>query len=548
MLAKVEYGGVQKYIKIPHIDEIFDFQKFLQEVLDKFSLQAQLVADGVLGLTDTSETEVDGDTFDELVKSGVKNFKVGYRQYPVTDISVEESDPCVMLVPSPASLADPPPSPASTPDSAAQSPASSISSDSTIILPPTKHRKTARKDLDRDEARQRVETALSSNPKGEEIFKEYKKTKTLSVVTRKQMVNILVAEMVETHGRVPPMHVRASYALGIVTLFPYLQDPYSKHGYEHYYDPEANTGYLAWRLKTVQRNTHDGFRECSRPDYQDSPKTQRECLLTGDQLLGEECREALSIMRHSTDISVVGEKMRATFDYRQKLVHDQDATASVLDVFPRFLDIPGLIEQDFCMMFGDHVSGRFLARWSSDFKHRVITECQSLPSSPYVDELLAASDLEVENDYGWDSDMSALLLLLHLLPPTSKGQKKAPKMSSAQATNHVVRFIKEGASLSTFLEKVDGRQPFLLGIGEQRKKITRFFIVVDQKALPCKALTSVAAFDVLFKTHYVFSLSYDDALSAFYTFIQTTIYNIDVGTTKETPRVKELRAKLLQDH
>lgn len=27
------------------------------------------------------------------------------------------------------------------------------------------------------------------------------------------------------------MHVRASYALGIVTLFPYLQDPYSKHGY-----------------------------------------------------------------------------------------------------------------------------------------------------------------------------------------------------------------------------------------------------------------------------------------------------------------------------
>ncbi|XP_027137162.1 uncharacterized protein LOC113746307 [Larimichthys crocea] len=240
---------------------------------------------------------------------------------------------------------------------------------------------------------QRVETALSSKP-------EYDKTKTLSVATRKQMVNILVAEMIETYGRIPPMHVRASYALGIVTLFPYLQDPYSKHGYEHYYDPQANTGYLAWRLKTVQRNTYDGFRECSRPDFQDSPTTQRESLLTGDQLLGEECREAVSIMRHSTDKSVVKEKMRVTFDYRQKLVHNQDATASVLDVFPRFLDTAGLIEQDFSMMFGDHVSGRFLARWSSDFKHRVITESQSLPSSPYVDELLAASNLEVENDYG----------------------------------------------------------------------------------------------------------------------------------------------------
>lgn len=114
---------------------------------------------------------------------------------------------------------------------------------------------------------------------------------------------------------------------------------------EHYYDPQANTGYLAWRLKTVQRNTHDGFRECSRPGFQDSPTTQRESLLTGDQLLGEECREALSIMRHSTDKSVVKEKMRATFDYRQKLVHDQDATASVLDVFPRFLDTAGLVRK-----------------------------------------------------------------------------------------------------------------------------------------------------------------------------------------------------------
>ncbi|XP_030267473.1 uncharacterized protein LOC115578579 [Sparus aurata] len=390
---------------------------------DKFSLQAQLVTEGVLSLTDTSETEVDADTFDELVKSGVRNFKAGYRQYPITDVAItlDESDSSVLPDPSasPASLPDPPASPASTPDFTAQSPASSISSDSTIILPTTKNRKRAMKDLDRDEARPRVETALSSKPKGEEIFKEYDKTKMLSVATRKQMVNILVAEMIETYRRIPPMHVRASYALGIVTLFPYLQDPYSKHGY---------------------------------------------------------------------------------------------------------------IEQDFSMMFGDHVS--------------VITECQSLPSSPYVDELLAASDLEVENDYGWDGDMSALLLLLHLLPPTSKGQKK----TAAQAANHVVRFIKEGASLTTFLDKVDARQPFLLCIGEQKKKIARFFIVVDQKAIPCNAQTSVAAFDALFKTHYVFSLSYDEALSAFYTFIQTTIYNIDVGTTKETPRVKELRAKLLQDH
>ncbi|XP_078798880.1 uncharacterized protein LOC144990115 [Oryzias latipes] len=353
--------------------------------------------------------------------------------------------------------------------------------------------------------------------------------------------------MTSAYGRIPPISARTSYALGIVTLFPYLQDPYSKNGFEHYYDPDANSGYLAWRLKTVQRNTNVGAHLRSRPEYQESPRTKRDSLLIDGQLFGEECREALSIIRHSTDKSVIKEKMRATFEYRQKLIHDQDATLSVFEVFPRFLDTPELIDQDFSMMFGDEVSGRFLAKWPSYFKNKVIAASQRLPSSSYLEELLASMDPKAENYFGWDSDISALLLLLHLLPPTSKGHKKSAKISSAQAAHRLVRFVKEGASLNTFLEKVDVRQPFLLCVGEQRKEIRRFFIMVDQKPIPCSALTSVAAFDVLFKAHFVFSISYDEALSSFYAFIQTTVYNIDVGNTKESPRVKELRARLLQE-
>lgn len=43
---------------------------------------------------------------------------------------------------------------------------------------------------------------------------------------------------------------------------------------------------------------------------------------------------------------------------------------------------------------------------------------------------------------GWDSDLSSILLLLHLLPPTSRGQKKTTKISSAQATSRLVRYLK----------------------------------------------------------------------------------------------------------
>ena len=56
--------------------------------------------------------------------------------------------------------------------------------------------------------------------------------------------------------------------------------------------------------------------------------------------------------------------------------------------------------------------------------------------------------------------------------------------------------------------------------------------------LSCKAMSSVSAFDELFKAHYVFGISYDPPLNG----LQTTIYNTDVGLS----HIKDLRAKLLR--
>ncbi|XP_056270660.1 uncharacterized protein LOC130193879 isoform X2 [Pseudoliparis swirei] len=145
---------------------------------------------------------------------------------------------------------------------------------------------------------------------------------------------------------------------------------------------------------------------------------------------------------------------------------------------------------------------------------------------------------------GWDSDLSSILLLVHLLPPTAKGPKKSPKISSHQAIK-LVRYLRIGASVETFLESLEPGQPILLCVGEEKNNIQRFYVIVDHKAIPCKAQTSLAAFDELFKAHFIFSVHYHESLNSFYTFIQTTVFNIDVGSTKESPRVKELRARLL---
>lgn len=101
-------------------------------------------------------------------------------------------------------------------------------------------------------------------------------------------------------------------------------------------------------------------------------------------------------------------------------------------------------------------------------------------------------------------------------------------------------------SLEDHLITTEGNpQPYLLATGTSIAQVSSFYIVLDRKLLPCQSCTSMGAFDELFKAHFVFSVKYDDALSSLYTFLQTTLYNIDIGRTDETPRVKELRARLL---
>ncbi|XP_010773028.1 uncharacterized protein [Notothenia coriiceps] len=156
---------------------------------------------------------------------------------------------------------------------------------------------------------------------------------------------------------------------------------------EHYYDAGGGSVYLAWRIKTVQRNTAvQSRRSYPSTTYQDGPKSKRDFLLTCEQLTGEECREAISFMKHSADESVVKEMMKTTFQCRQAMTRDQQASSTVLDVFPRFLDVLGVVDQDFTMMLGEEISGKMLSRWPTFFKPRTLADCKNLHSNVHVDD------------------------------------------------------------------------------------------------------------------------------------------------------------------
>ncbi|KAK3521201.1 hypothetical protein QTP70_000770 [Hemibagrus guttatus] len=322
------------------------------------------------------------------------------------------------------------------------------------------------------------------------VLEEYEVTGILSDSRRRQMVTILAAHMVETEGRIPQQATKEKYALGIVTLFPALKGPISTKGYEHYYDSQSGSGFLAWQLKTFQRKTKLVAKNSKTHIAQGSGTgRERELPQCGGQLHIELCKEVISLMNHTSDREIILEKME-TFEYRQHLIHNPDELHTVFSVFPRLLDT----------------------------KELVIREAESLTSTPMLQSLLRSArnqwhDESSESCPEWDSDMVSFLLLLHILPP-QPSKKKTQKISASQAIDHLVVFHKSCKSLEEQLENQEGhRQPYLLASGTSKQAISTFYIVLDKKLIPCQGTTSLAAFDELFKVHFVFSVSYDTALS-----------------------------------
>ncbi|XP_032439799.1 uncharacterized protein LOC116733135 isoform X1 [Xiphophorus hellerii] len=217
----------------------------------------------------------------------------------------------------------------------------------------------------------------------------------------------------------PPREVKEMYARGIVSLFPYLSDPFSRNGYEHYYDAASGTGFLAWRIKTIQRSTARDRRssygasskEASCEHGLGGPAARRETQFVPEsEVSEEECKEAVALIKHSADEDTIKKKMKLTFDFRRNMVLDPQQSSNILSVFPRFKGVKGLVEQDFVLMFGEDVSGKFLEKWTTTFKRKIIQQCRKLPTTSDLEELLLAADTpedgtEVDDDMSWDSDL-----------------------------------------------------------------------------------------------------------------------------------------------
>ncbi len=71
------------------------------------------------------------------------------------------------------------------------------------------------------------------------------------------------------------------------------------------------------------------------------------------QLEGDACRGAIYFLVHTADIPEVMQKMKETFKHRHELVHNPQRSADVLDVFPRYLNVKGLVNKTFIILCKD---------------------------------------------------------------------------------------------------------------------------------------------------------------------------------------------------
>ncbi|XP_052421432.1 uncharacterized protein LOC127964927 isoform X1 [Carassius gibelio] len=400
MLVKVKLGDAQKFVKITELS----LEEFLSAAFLKFGVPA--VPENVK-VFDESGTEVDGDVFEDIVRDpsvGVLTIKHG------------------------ADLDSASPQASHEQSNRSRTPSvDSSDSQDTVIIEETSSSKRMRLD---EEAKKLVETILVQKSGGECIITEYNRTKSLGDETRRKMVNILAAHMTEKNGTSPTRQVKEKYARGIVALFPYLSDPFSKNGYEHYYDGESGTGYLAWRIKTIQRGLakerRASFEGTSSEGGSGGPTVRRQSEFNSETILSEdECKKAIAFMSHSSDEDAIKKKIKLTFDYRRNMVLDPMQSSDILTVFPRFKDIKGLIEQDFVLMFGEGVSGKLLENWTTAFKKKVIQQCKKLPSTSDLEELLLAAESPTgDSEEVWDSELASIILLLHLIPPSAQGRKR----------------------------------------------------------------------------------------------------------------------------
>ncbi|KAF1381326.1 hypothetical protein PFLUV_G00152730 [Perca fluviatilis] len=376
--------------------------------------------------------------------------------------------------------------------------------------------------------------------KAPQIPTEYETTGILSVPLRKLLVKTCIGDLVERCGFYPLSAEKLAVAKSIITTFQSLSVRVEGQGegFEHYYDPVSHCGFLETKLRNLRRNLEQGQRryrkrkvtnDCTGPEKPDTTED-------GHASSTNEWATLIKRLRPSAEnLSAIKSGMEKTYTCRRSwITKDSPTVAEIFNEYPRFLDMPSLLDSEFGKLTGGKTD-LFLRRWEAN----IIPKLKSVAAlEPRVSSLLKGIEEKTEDDTCY----TFLVLLTHLLPPVG-----ASRCSLRSAITHLVDFTPPGTSIASLCNDPAApsttHQPQLICIGDL-KWYNRAYVIVaknDKVTIPLDdGLT--CSVDKLFKLYWVCNLSYPAPLSSVFTFFEY-VYDLPFSTQRKT-KVLELISQL----
>lgn len=123
------------------------------------------------------------------------------------------------------------------------------------------------------------------------------------------------------------------------------------HTQELFYNPKDRSGYLTWRLRTVNRII-DSYNIPKKAKIQaqkivllasSSPENPR---IPDSQINENQEKEIVEWLKNAsptTQLAGIEIRMRQSLKYRRTIILDPKLSKNILIEFPRFLDTPGLV-------------------------------------------------------------------------------------------------------------------------------------------------------------------------------------------------------------
>ncbi|XP_051536720.1 uncharacterized protein LOC127430740 [Myxocyprinus asiaticus] len=375
-----------------------------------------------------------------------------------------------------------------------------------------------------------IRAILMKAPHGPSIVESLESNK-ITTKQRRAMVRITVSYLIEKYGETPSTETKKAMAMSLVETFPCLRDP-EGNGFEAWFSQgrkhRPSTGFLEERLRNIRKRMR-GLR--TQPSVVPVCE-ERLTFIPTSTLSSERAIQLKEWLKNNTrPQDQVEQYMKATALFRAHWIRQNSSKpiSDILSEFPRLMDTPGMISQDFSVLHTD-AADKLCSSWLPDFADKILAFAKR--NGRQMDLL------NLDNMSADTKGTMALKILPQIIPPSVyKIGNKTFRPTIEEARTSFIDVQPSGTNMVQYLLKQREEKPFPfvleLGVGGQ------FFVVVNGEAL--EEQTLLKAVDVCFKSFFCFDTHFPKQCALAWEFLQQVVYEMP-GSENST--IRFLRASI----